>query len=114
MDTVEIDTLAPGISISVSKCIRFFVTIILTSSHRLIFQVEMTEYIPRALFPNRAVSKRGLGLDTILYHPRRHGPDFHPRGTQFIWDSGVSVFPQLKANQKLCFCFCFNSQSGDS
>ncbi len=26
------------------------------------------------------------------------GPDFHPQGTQFIWDSGVSVFPQLKAN----------------
>ncbi len=30
--------------------------------------------------------------------PRRHGPDFHPRGTQFIWDSGVTVFPQLKSN----------------
>ncbi len=43
--------------------------------------------------------------------PRRHGPDFHPRGTQFIWDSGVSVFPQMKANQNLCFCFCFNSRS---
>ena len=46
----------------------------------------------------------------------------HPEGMVQIlptrnpvhWDSGVSVFPQLKANRKLCFCFCFNSRSGDS
>ncbi len=32
------------------------------------------------------------GCSSPMYHPRRLGQDFHPRGTQFIWDSGVSVF----------------------
>ncbi len=56
----------------------------------------------------------GVMVNNLESPPRRYGPDFHPRATQFIWDSRVSVFPQLKANQNLCFCFCFNSQSVDS